>query len=227
MDAGEADGEGEEDEDEDDGGRVDVGPPEAEEHADGGDLGGDGEDVAVDEVVAEGDAPGGIDEELGVADVGAGHGEQGGDLAQGELYGADDEADDAVAEEGAQRTAGLDRAAEPEEETRANGAGDAYHGEMALLEAALEAAVLLGGDDVAAGKGVILREHTGLRVAGWRLKRAWEQGIVLRGDDAIVVLNGHDAVFACRRWPTACLPLCWGRDGMLAVGRGQAMSLGL
>ncbi|TKW49901.1 hypothetical protein CTA1_12675 [Colletotrichum tanaceti] len=147
ADEGDADDKGQDDEDDDEDGGVQVGP-ELEEDADGGDLGGDGEDVAVDEVPADGEAPGRVDEELGVADEGAGDGQQGRDLAEGELDGADDEADGGVAEQGAEGAAGLDGAAEAEEEAGADGAGDAQHGQVALLEAALQVAVLGGGDEV-------------------------------------------------------------------------------
>ncbi len=69
-------------------------------------------------------------------------GQQRARLAEGKLHGADDEPDGRVAQQRAERAARLHRAAEAQEETRADGARDANHGEVALAEAALEAAPL-------------------------------------------------------------------------------------
>ncbi|KAK8930050.1 hypothetical protein VCV18_002717 [Metarhizium anisopliae] len=115
ADKREAHDQGQQDKGDDPDGGVDVGP-ELEEHADGGDFRGDGQDVAVDEVPADGEAPGRVDEELGVPHKGAGDGEQRGDLAQGELDGADDEADGGIAEQRAERTAALHGAAQAQEQ---------------------------------------------------------------------------------------------------------------
>ncbi|KAF5133867.1 hypothetical protein E5D57_004495 [Metarhizium anisopliae] len=133
-----------------DGARHDA--PVAEEPApvaDGGDFRGDGQDVAVDEVPADGEAPGRVDEELGVPHKGAGDGEQRRDLAQGELDGADDEADGGIAEQRAERTAALHGAAQAQEQAGADGARNAEHGQMPLGEPALEMAALAGRDEVA------------------------------------------------------------------------------
>lgn len=152
ADKREAHGQGQQDKGDDPDGGVDVGP-ELEEHADGGDFRGDGQDVAVDEVPADGEAPGRVDEELGVPHKGARDGEQRGDLAQGELDGADDEADGGVAEQRAERTAALHGAAQAEEQAGSDGARDAEHGQMPLGEPALEMAALAGRDEIA---GVIV-----------------------------------------------------------------------
>lgn len=148
ADKREAHDQGQQDKGDDPDGGVDVGP-ELEEHADGGDFRGDGQDVAVDEVPADGEAPGRVDEELGVPHKGAGDGEQRGDLAQGELDGADDEADGGIAEQRAERTAALHGAAQAQEQARPDGARDAEHGQMPLGEPALEMAALAGRDEVA------------------------------------------------------------------------------
>lgn len=149
ADKREAHDQGQQDKGDDPDGGVDVGP-ELEEHADGGDFRGDGQDVAVDEVPADGEAPGRVDEELGVPHKGAGDGEQRRDLAQGELDGADDEADGGIAEQRAERTAALHGAAQAQEQARPDGARDAEHGQMPLGEPALEMAALAGRDEVAA-----------------------------------------------------------------------------
>ncbi|GKT95800.1 hypothetical protein Ct61P_13650 [Colletotrichum tofieldiae] len=100
-------------------------------------------------VTADGKAPGRVDEELGVADEGSGDGQQGRDLSERKLHGADDETDGGVAEQRAKGTAGLDGAAKAEEQPGADGAGDTQHGQVALLQTALQVAVLGGGDEVA------------------------------------------------------------------------------
>lgn len=147
ADKGHADNDGEDDESDDPDGGVDVGP-KLKEDADGGNLGGDREQVAVDEVPADGEPPGRVDEELGVPHKGTRDGEQGADLSEGKLHGADDEADGRVAQQRAEGTARLHGAAEAEEQARANGARDAQHGEVPLAQPALEAVVLGVGHQV-------------------------------------------------------------------------------
>lgn len=76
-------------------------------------------------------------------------GQQGGDLPQGELDGTHDAADRGVAQQGTQRAASLDGAAERQEKTGANGASNAQHGQMAFGEASLEMLDLGGRDEIA------------------------------------------------------------------------------
>ncbi|GKT51679.1 uncharacterized protein ColSpa_11859 [Colletotrichum spaethianum] len=130
-------------------------------------------------VPADGEAPGGVDEEFGMTDEGSCDGQQSRDLSERKLHGADDEADGGVAEQRTKGTAGLDGAAEAEEQTGANGAGDTQHGKMALLQTALQVAVLGGGDEIAV-------------VIVVRLKRAAPRG--LRGLGGLDVLGRDPSV---------------------------------
>lgn len=144
-----ANDDGEDDEGNDPDGRVDVGP-KLKEHANGRDFGRDRQQVAVHEVPPNGEAPGRVNEEFGVPHKGASHGQQRADLAKRKLHGADDEANGCVAEEGAERAASLDGATEAKEQSRANGAGDAKHGQVALAEAASEISLLSSRDKIGA-----------------------------------------------------------------------------
>lgn len=123
--------------------------PVREQNANGRDLGGDAQDVAVDQVPAYREAQGRVDEELGVAHKGARDGQQGRRLAQGELHRAHDEPDGRVGQQGPQRARALHGAAQAQEQARADGARDAQHGQVALLEAAAQVLVLGRRDEVA------------------------------------------------------------------------------
>lgn len=91
--------------------------PELKQHTNGADLARNTEPVAVNNVPSERKAKRGIDEKLGVPHKGAGYREESGHFAQRKLDGTDDEADERVAEEGTERAAGLDGAAQGKEET--------------------------------------------------------------------------------------------------------------
>ncbi|KAI6773818.1 hypothetical protein HG531_000667 [Fusarium graminearum] len=66
------------------------------------------------------------------------------DLSQGELHGAHYEANGRITKQRTQRTAGLHRLAQTEEQTCSNGAGDTKHRQMPFMQAALEI-LLFGG----------------------------------------------------------------------------------
>ena len=138
-----ADGQGDGDEDDyEHGGAQMLGPaPEPEEHAHGRDLPRYAQDVAVDEVPAQGHAPGGIDQQIRVGHEPSRKRPEGRRLGQGELHGADEHADGRVAQEGAKRPGPEHRGPESQEQPRPYGSRDAQHGEVALAKAAVEVGV--------------------------------------------------------------------------------------
>lgn len=119
---GERDHGRDDDEDDDPDGRVEVGAPEGDEHADGRDLGRDRKPVSVDNVPTEREAEGGVGEQLRVAHERTGDGHEGRHFSESELHRAYDEADEEVRQERAEGAARRDRTAEREEETGADGA---------------------------------------------------------------------------------------------------------
>lgn len=148
ADEAEADGDGEDDKGDDPHGRVRAGGPKLKQHADGGDLGRDRQQVAVHEVPADGEAPGRVDKRLGVPHKRARHRQQRAHLAERKLHRAHHQPDRRVPEQRPERAARLHRAPEPQEQARANGPRDPEHRQVPLGEAPLEVALLCGRDEV-------------------------------------------------------------------------------
>lgn len=101
--------------------------------------------VCIGAVPALGKGQGRIDKPLGVADDAARQRDEGAQLGDGHDDGAHERAYDAVRQEQAQRPSVGESPARREEESRADGAGEGYHLDVSLLQAALSARHLFKG----------------------------------------------------------------------------------
>lgn len=151
-----------------------------------------GEDGSPDDkiVPADGDGEGLVDHALGEGDEGATTREEGGNFTEGLHDKEGDDTDDAKADDERGRATVTQSTTSTDEQTRANYAGEGHHGQMAVLEATLDAGIRVM-ERVAAFAGLdIVAGVVGGLVVDETIGRVWSNGIAI----CELVMTNHGGV---------------------------------